>query len=155
LPPALALAWFEHLVGDVHAPLHVSARITGYEPRGDHGGNDFCLRKTHAFGAHHCSTNLHEVWDHILVSQRGTHSEEVIAADLQARHGKPLFIGLGNYEGWARESYKLVTTKVYPPTLFRRVKPTAAYYSTALKEAEARMALAGYRLGEALNALLK
>ncbi len=155
LSPALALAWYEHLVGDVHAPLHASGRVTPFEKRGDHGGNDFCLGKTHALGKHNCSSNLHEVRDHILVTQRGADSVEVVAADLHARYGKPLFIGLGNYEGWARESYKLATTKVYPPTLFRRVKPTAAYYSTALKEAEPRLALAGYRLGEGLNALLK
>ena len=64
-------------------------------------------------------------------------------------------IRLGNYEAWARESDKLATTKVYPVTLFRRVKPTAAYDSAVLHEAEPRLALAGYRLGEALNVLLK
>ena len=94
-PLSLALAWFEHLVGDVHAPLHASGRVTPFEKRGDHGGNDFCLGKTHALGKHDCSSNLHEVWDHILVTQRGSDSVEVVAADLQARYGKPLFIGLG------------------------------------------------------------
>ena len=54
-----------------------------------------------------------------------------------------------------RESYQLATTKVYPVTLFRRAKPTDAYFATALTEAEARLALAGYRLGEALNAILR
>ena len=63
--------------------------------------------------------------------------------------------GWGNYEGWARESYKVATTRVYPATLFRRVKPAPAYYSTVLRESEARLARAGYRLGEGLNALLK
>ena len=60
-----------------------------------------------------------------------------------------------NYEGWARESYKVATTKVYPVTLFRRAKPVPTYYSMVLRESEARLALAGYRLGEGLNALLK
>ena len=151
----MALAWFEHLVGDVHQPLHVSARVTGFELNGDHGGNDFCLGKTHPLGAHDCSTNLHALWDDILTTPHGNATVDGIAAGLQQRHGKPLFIGLGNYEGWARESYKLATTKVYPPTLFRRVKPKPVYYSTVLKESEARLALAGYRLGEGLNALLK
>ena len=61
----------------------------------------------------------------------------------------------GGYDGWACESYRLATTKVYPVTLFRRAKLTVAYYSMALTEAEARLALAGYRLGEALNAILR
>ena len=70
-------------------------------------------------------------------------------------HGKPLFLSLGKYDGWAHESYKLATTKVYPVTLFRRSKPTDAYTTMALAEAEPRLALAGYRLGESLNALLR
>ncbi len=36
---AVALAWFEHLVGDVHQPLHVTARMTAFEQQGDAGGN--------------------------------------------------------------------------------------------------------------------
>ncbi len=98
-------------MGDVHQPLHVTARMTAFEQKGDAGGNGFCLGKTHPVGAHSCSTNLHEVWDGILDSKRGTaevaegnrvdggrasFSVDVIAADLQARYGKPVFIGLGN-----------------------------------------------------------
>jgi hypothetical protein len=54
-----------------------------------------------------------------------------------------------------RENYQLATTKVYPVTLFRRFKPTDAYFALALTEAEPRLALTGHRLGEALNALLQ
>ena len=152
---AVALAWFEHLVGDVHQPLHVTARVTAFEQQGDAGGNGFCLGKTHPVGAHECSTNLHALWDDILTTPYGSATVDGIAAALQQRHGKPLFLGLGNYEGWARESYKVATTKVYPVTLFRRAKPTPAYYSMVLRESEVRLALAGYRLGEGLNALLR
>jgi hypothetical protein len=152
---ALALAWFEHLVGDVHQPLHVTARCTALEPRGDHGGNDFCLGKTHPVAPHDCSTNLHALWDDILTTPHGSATVDGLAAALQQRHRKPLFLGLGNYEAWARESYKVATTRVYPVTLFRRTKPAPAYYSAVLKESEPRLALAGYRLGEALNALLR
>ena len=35
---ALDLAWILHLVGDVHQPLHSSARVTDTEPEGDRGG---------------------------------------------------------------------------------------------------------------------
>ena len=106
-------------------------------------------------GAHDCSANLHSLWDGILTTPHGSATVDGIAAALQQRHGKPLFIGLGNYEGWARESFKVAGTKVYPATLFRRTKPTDVYYNTVLQEAEPRLGLAGYRLGEALNALLK
>ena len=95
------------------------------------------------------------MWDDILTTPHGSASVDGIATALQQRHGKPLFIGLGSYEGWARESYKVATTKAYPATLFRRAKPTPAYYSTAWREAEPRLALAGDRLGEGLNSLLR
>ncbi len=107
---AVALAWFEHLVGDVHQPLHVTARITAFEQKGDAGGNGFCLGKTHPVGAHECSANLHALWDDLLTTRRGPESVDAIAASLQQKHGKPLFLGLGKYDGWPRESYKLATT---------------------------------------------
>ena len=36
---AIAIAWFLHLTGDLHQPLHNSARVTDSEPKGDQGGN--------------------------------------------------------------------------------------------------------------------
>jgi len=100
------------------------------------------------------------------IPRRGPESVDAIAASLQQKHdkgrvrptadnGKRFFLSLGKYDGWARESYKLATTKVYTVTLFRRAKPTDAYFAMALTEAEARLALAGYRVGEALNSLLR
>ena len=43
---AIALAWILHLVGDMHQPLHTSARITSQpnEQKGDQGGNLFVLQ---------------------------------------------------------------------------------------------------------------
>lgn len=38
---AIALAWILHLGGDIHQPLHTSARVTKYDPKGDQGGNLF------------------------------------------------------------------------------------------------------------------
>ena len=40
---AIGIAWVLHLVGDVHQPLHCSARVTAIERKGDHGGQDFEL----------------------------------------------------------------------------------------------------------------
>src|SRR5579872_429681 len=33
------LVWLEHLVGDVHQPLHATSRFSAASPLGDHGGN--------------------------------------------------------------------------------------------------------------------
>ena len=40
---AIAIAWIMHLAGDIHQPLHTSARVTDLEPKGDQGGNLFLL----------------------------------------------------------------------------------------------------------------
>ena len=40
---AVAIAWMQHLTGDIHQPLHNSARVTKTEPKGDQGGNLFFL----------------------------------------------------------------------------------------------------------------
>jgi len=48
------------------------------------------------------------------VSQRGHDGVDAVAANLQARHAKPIFIGLGNCGGWARESLKLACREPEP-----------------------------------------
>jgi hypothetical protein len=46
------LVWLEHLVGDVHQPLHCLSRFSHAGPNGDSGGNDVhvCDVKPHATG---------------------------------------------------------------------------------------------------------
>ena len=61
---AIALAWILHLGGDIHQPLHTSARITELEPKGDQGGNLFLL--TPKDTPREQSENLHWFWDSIL-----------------------------------------------------------------------------------------
>ncbi len=38
------LVWLEHLVGDVHQPLHATTRVTKAQPKGDQGGNLVLLK---------------------------------------------------------------------------------------------------------------
>ncbi|HEY2846660.1 MAG TPA: S1/P1 nuclease, partial [Pyrinomonadaceae bacterium] len=40
---AVAIAWLEHLIGDIHQPLHASSRVTDTNADGDQGGNLFLL----------------------------------------------------------------------------------------------------------------
>lgn len=54
-----------HYVGDIHQPLHGSARVDDAYPAGDRGGNSFKL--TSRDGA----SNLHAVWDSVIYSQEG------------------------------------------------------------------------------------
>ncbi|MEO8662649.1 MAG: S1/P1 nuclease [Bryobacteraceae bacterium] len=50
------LPWLEHLVGDVHQPLHAVSRFTMDLPNGDRGGNSVILKG---------NSNLHSFWDNL------------------------------------------------------------------------------------------
>ncbi|HEV2749182.1 MAG TPA: S1/P1 nuclease [Gemmatimonadales bacterium] len=149
---AVALAWLLHLVGDIHQPLHCSSRVTPDEtlPRGDQGGNTFRLDD---------DRNLHGYWDRIL--------SEAIAAkpgeDSIAYAGRiagqiedaPLPVSAQtDVVAWAHEGLRLAQTVVYAG-VNRGNAPSAAYQAEALKVAERRIALAGYRLAALLNEALK
>ena len=60
------VAWLEHLVGDVHQPLHCTSRFTKNHPQGDAGGNDV------KFCASPCRDELHAYWDDLLGSKSDT-----------------------------------------------------------------------------------
>ena len=57
---SLALRLLIHYVGDIHQPLHNSARYTSEYPEGDKGGNDLLLK------SHYTAKNLHSVWDTMI-----------------------------------------------------------------------------------------
>lgn len=57
---SLAIRLLIHYVGDVHQPLHASARVDKKYPKGDAGGNAFGLPN------HYGAKNLHSVWDKVI-----------------------------------------------------------------------------------------
>lgn len=149
----VALAWILHIAGDVHQPLHASGRITDTEPKGDQGGNLFSLSPPDAKQ----KENLHWVWDSLIVRmipRRADASDAEyllpIANAIMKKH--PLGtarknLRSGDFDEWLQESYREASTKVFPKTLKRGQMPSAAYMRTSLAVAEARLAMAGYRLG--------
>jgi hypothetical protein len=150
---AVVLAWILHLAGDVHQPLHASARVTPTEPEGDKGGNDFKLDDDH---------NLHSYWDGAITradaqwkpGQR-TISDLLggIARDVMGRYPRGGFTATlqpGRAEAWARGSFATAKT-LYPITLHRGEAPPAGYRAMSKQVAERAVALAGYRLADALN----
>jgi len=136
----------------VHQPLHATARITETEPEGDRGGNLFPLNGRN---------NLHSFWDGILrssnfrwVFQNDDSYVRKIAAEITRKHPRA---GFGeravsqDFAVWARESFELAMKSGYPVELVRYQKPPRSYAETALEIAEARVALAGYRLASVLE----
>ncbi len=156
---AIAIAWIMHLAGDIHQPLHTSARVTDVEPKGDQGGNLFHL--TPQGTARENQVNLHWFWDSIVgrnIPLKGDMCEREyvvsIANRLMKKHSYASFgtgMDLGDYKAWQQQSFKLNDTDVFSPDLVRFQMPSEKYKKNAFRVAERQLALAGYRLGETLN----
>jgi len=144
-------------VGDVHQPLHCSSRVTPEDtlPRGDEGGNTFRLDD---------NRNLHAYWDRILSQTTAPGpGEDSIAYVTRLAHrieGTHALASLSepaasaDVLAWEGEGLHVAQTIVYKGVT-RGAAPPAAYEVEALKVAERRIALAGYRLAALLNRALK
>jgi len=156
---AIALAWILHLGGDIHQPLHTSARVTETEPKGDQGGNLFVLSPKEATGGDRL--NLHWFWDSIvrrsITRQNDACDTDYLPPIAQAMMKKyPAAkmqprLKLGRFNDWQQEGFQIASTKFYPESLKLGVAPSENYKKTAFEIAEEQIALAGYRMGAMLN----
>jgi S1/P1 Nuclease len=151
---AIALAWVLHLVGDVHQPLHSSARVTTLDPDGDRGGNNFLLDDVEA-------PNLHAFWDSILGRERRQyHSEGYFAwvhrvADelikTYPRGSLDEEVAVDSAEDWSKDAARIAMSSAYPSYLSRGGVPPRRYQDEVYERASRQAALAGYRLARLLN----
>lgn len=144
------LSWLLHLVGDVHQPLHCTARFGKKEPNGDAGGNFVKLCSPP------CKNNLHSFWDG-LPGESEAPVDAIKAAKLLAPANSALAAKLITVV-WINESFGLARKFVYVPPIGLGAGPftlTPAYEKTAREIANQRVALAGARLGNILNKELK
>jgi len=156
---AVAIAWMLHLTGDIHQPLHNSARVTKTEPKGDQGGNLFFLTPEGTPPAQRL--NLHTYWDGItsrsVPLEKGQCLDDYLAelgTKMMKKYPYEQFAGslkLGDYKAWHNEGFALATTVVYTPDLKRFEMPSEKYQKNAFTTAERQIALAGYRIAETLN----
>ena len=155
---AVAVVWLEHLIGDLHQPLHTTGRAFTATDIGDQGGNLFSLTPKGTPGDK--SDNLHRFWDGVI-GRNMPNTGDVCEADyldpiaqmimkefpyskLQSR------IANGKFEVWEKEGVDISTTEVYKGVT-RYETPTEDYKKKALKITEERLALAGYRMGDLFN----
>lgn len=155
---AVAVAWLEHLIGDLHQPLHTTGRAYSSTDIGDQGGNLFSL--TPKDTPNDKSDNLHRFWDGVI-GRNMPNTADACEADyldpiaqmimkefpysnLQSR------IADGKFTVWEKESVDISTSEVYKGVT-RYETPSEDYKKKALKIAEERMALAGYRMGDLFN----
>ncbi len=155
---AIALAWFLHVGGDIHNPVHNGSRVTETEPKGDSGGNMFILQKP---AGDQRGTNLHAFWDGIIgkvIPRKNDACDSDYLAPIAASMIKKYpyakmqnRLNLSNYKAWNVEGFDLLSKVVYPKDLQREQMPSEKYRRQTFDVSEEQLTLAGYRLGETLN----
>lgn len=145
------LVWLEHLVGDVHQPLHAVSRFSHDAPQGDHGGNLVSL-----CDAPGCRLGLHGYWDGALGSDP---APAAALAEAQALPRAPDALArIADDKVWLRESAAIARHTVYAAPIGPTLGPyhlTPDYETVAREVARGRAALAGRRLAALINANLK
>ncbi|HEX6649682.1 MAG TPA: S1/P1 nuclease [Pyrinomonadaceae bacterium] len=161
---AQALRFIIHFVGDIHQPLHCTARVSHALPGGDHGGNLFKIMLMGADGKFK-ESNLHSYWDGGIrnfpptgpnfappsLKSVALAANRISAAnpdtDPDLKLDDPF-----NFNAWADESFQIGQTDVYKGVLSGR-RPRASYNTRALRLAQKRVAWGGYRLAALLNSI--
>jgi len=147
---AYDLVWLLHLAGDVHQPLHATARFTARTgpPEGDRGGNLFRITVPGS-----STNNLHSFWDALLGTN--TSAPVVKTQGTQIMNAFPAESPFNtDPESWAEESFAARET-VYSldpdATRPQPVRVTQAYRNAARRLARERAALGGRRIAAILN----
>jgi hypothetical protein len=158
---AEVLGFLYHLVGDVHQPMHTATRYSAKNPDGDAGGNGFSI----TYPADTRVRNLHFFWDAAAGRFGGdlprrpfdeksralvrTWADELMKAHPyesmpEAKDTEPL--------RWVEESNRIAREFAYAKVA-EGGSPSPEYVEEAKRISERRIALAGYRMAEVLNAL--
>ena len=144
------LVWLLHLVGDVHQPLHATARFSK-SLDDDRGGNDESV--TPVGGA---TIKLHAFWDGVL-GDRGTPATAIAAAH-QLPAPDPARSLISDPALWLIESFATAQNQVYTAAIADGEGPfplDQSYLDHALIVAKQRAAVAGVRLANLINDALK
>jgi hypothetical protein len=157
------LAWLTHLVGDVHQPLHDTARFTknhcvGTPPKcsGDNGGNLVIICTTPK-----CKSELHAYWDGLLGSPDASLSSTIRVAKALNARPKPAGADSANVNSWVTDGRELAKSHVYIPPISDDEPgsvvgvPDSAYHDQAKTLAQSQVLLAGYRLKALVSTALK
>ena len=175
-PPAqkaVDVCWLNHLVGDIHQPLHCCTLIDPEFPHGDTGGNDEVVLKDGRYA--NTKANLHLIWDSLPGDFASDDLDRYEALGLRAdpRYQRAAFenqLGVTDFMAWAKESHQLAVDDAYldghldaaaavPGTRGNQTDRPApglppGYVRAAEHVAMRQVSLAGYRLADLLNGIL-
>jgi hypothetical protein len=148
------LAFYIHIVGDLHQPLHVVERFSKENMDGDEGGNLYPIQyQIKSFTI----TNLHGLWDYGMgLFDNSLTPEDIKALEttITTQYPETYFGAQVNDldpKDWVAEGVQV--SKFVYSTPENKV-PEQAYIDTGKQIAEQKIALAGYRLAALLNKLL-
>ena len=144
------LMWLLHLVGDVHQPLHCTARFIQGQPHGDDGGNLVTVRDLGV------TKKLHGFWDGLL----GTSRDPAVAVTVGEGLGAAPAGEASNLNAsdWINDGFEIAKSSVYKQPIGVGSGPftiTSSYRNASRALARQRVALAGARLANILNAELR
>ena len=158
-----ALRFLIHFVGDIHQPMHNVAQDTEKFPEGDRGGNDF--RVISPVGMDHAPRNIHFLWDiggglyptvKRPMDSTGRKKIRDLAEQLRTLYPTSQYalkLVLIDPQAWSDESYALAINAAY--ALPENSTPTPEYLAKCQQVSGERTALAGYRLADLLNRVLR
>jgi hypothetical protein len=150
------LVWLIHLVGDVHQPLHATARFSSNLSHGDEGGN-----KVEVVRATGERMKLHAYWDSLFggySTPRGAILDGLIDPDTKLPEPDAVLAAESDPQKWLEESKALAIEFVYAEPVKSGTSPymlDRAYETNARTTARKQAALAGSRLASLITDALK
>ena len=166
---AIALCWVEHLVGDIHQPLHTASLYSPAFPKGDRGGNSENLSaaqvKDDPIEKEANPKRLHALWDDLEGTTNDPAEVQKIVTSLEtpaySRKAFPQITSHPTVHEWIVESNILAkqdgylngTLSMTPAGEGKEdVTLPRGYIAEAHKIGSQQVALAGLRLADLLNA---
>ena len=151
------LYWIDHVVGDLHQPLHCVSSFEFETVNGDAGGNKFNI---FAGTPTPKTTRLHGYWDTAIgraigadrVAGLSPSVEDVTSrwsADPAVAPKEADSLDL-KVEDWVRSGAILADTVVYKD-IAKNAAPSGAYISAQLALSKKQVVLAGFRMANLLN----
>jgi hypothetical protein len=163
---AIDLCWVEHLVGDIHQPLHAVSMYSKEYPNGDQGGNLVFIRNDN-----NEVEPLHTYWDGVEGLSLAPDEIRKIADRIERDHPAAALkdqVSDMSVADWAQESFLLAKSVTYLQGTLPHVTKAqamaspesvpplpAGYAQRARATADVRLALAAYRLAAVLDRVAK
>jgi hypothetical protein len=167
---AVALCWVEHLVGDIHQPLHAAMLVSEQFPDGDQGGNAITILRDPPYPD--SRMNLHLFWDELPGQFK---SEDLDRYEADGIRNDPRFsrqrfskeLRVNDIMTWAKQSQALAARYAYlngnlKAAVTKEVRSNPrdeipglppGYVAQAERIAMRQVALAGHRLADVLNTM--